>query len=198
MMSYIGHSSRAVLLDETRVDLISATRVSINHLTICQLNPPLNQFARMSLTRSTRVLNRSFLRPLAAPSLQIRSFVASGRRLGDYGSGEGDPKGEKPKEQGANPSADKEHPGPPPPKAGLGTGGGPTKGTAEGHNTSESKQEGGKRSYSTLSRRYSGSCVPSYAPFCSILIFRRVNKTVLDVKGVTKGRQAENSGGKAT
>ncbi|KAK3077474.1 hypothetical protein LTS18_010174, partial [Coniosporium uncinatum] len=107
----------------------------------------------MSLTRSTRVLNRSFLRPLTASSLQYRGFAVSSRCLADYGSGEGDPKGEKPKEQGANPSADKEHPGPPPPKVGQGSGSTPTKGTSDGHNPGEAKQSGGKRSYSTLSRR---------------------------------------------
>jgi hypothetical protein len=83
-----------------------------------------------------------------------------GRRFAsqDYGSGKGDPKGEKPQEQGSNPSADKEHPGPPPPKAGQGSGSTPTKGTAEGHNTDNAAQ-GQKRSFSTyrtLQFRHSG------------------------------------------
>jgi len=58
----------------------------------------------------------------------------------DYGSGEGNPVGEKPQQQGANPSADKEHPGPPPPKVGQGSGTTPTKGSPEGHNTGQSYQ----------------------------------------------------------
>jgi len=73
------------------------------------------------------------------------------RRLAhqDYGSGEGNPVGEKPQEQGANPSADKEHPGPPPPKAGYQSGGSPTKGSPEGHNTSSTKSPQQKRGFST-------------------------------------------------
>ncbi|KAL9094729.1 MAG: hypothetical protein Q9165_002999 [Trypethelium subeluteriae] len=89
----------------------------------------------------------------------------------DYGSGAGDPRGENPQSQGANPSADKEHPGPPPPQAGQGSGSTPTKGTAEGHNVSDSPSapssgggggssaqnsgsgaEGGKRQFSTSVR----------------------------------------------
>ena len=58
-----------------------------------------------------------------------------------YGGGEGDPKGETPQQQGANPvSADKEHPGPPPPDVGKGTGGGPTKAGSDGNNA---QQHGG-------------------------------------------------------
>jgi hypothetical protein len=69
----------------------------------------------------------------------------------DYGSGKGDPKGEKPQDQGANPSADLEHPGAPPPKEGEGSGGSPTKGTSTGHNTGESKQaQAQKRQFSTV------------------------------------------------
>lgn len=56
-----------------------------------------------------------------------------------YGGGEGDPKGEDPSSQGPNPSADLEHPGPPPPDVGKGTGGGPTKASGG----TESKAKGG-------------------------------------------------------
>lgn len=64
-----------------------------------------------------------------------------------YGGGEGDPKGEKPQDQGSNPSADKEHPGPPPPTEGQGSGGGPTKANESGHNTNDnaSSQGGGSQ-----------------------------------------------------
>ena len=58
-----------------------------------------------------------------------------------YGGGEGDPKGETPQQQGTNPaSADKEHPGPPPPDVGKGTGGGPTKAGSDGN---DAQQHGG-------------------------------------------------------
>jgi len=110
----------------------------------------------MSLTRTTLPLRRlQVLRPLSIPRSTIR-FAS-----GDYGSGAGDPKGENPQEQGANPSADKEHPGPPPPKVGQNTGGA-TKAGADGHNASQSTDTKptkgndptqGKRSFSTSARR---------------------------------------------
>jgi hypothetical protein len=100
----------------------------------------------MSLLRTTFIRNapRAFVR---SPALSV-----SGKRFAtsDYGSGSGDPKGEKPQEQGANPSADKEHPGPPPPKAGQGSGGA-TKADSTGHNTGAAKQQ--KKSFSTMARR---------------------------------------------
>ena len=46
--------------------------------------------------------------------------------------------------EGANPSADLEHPGPPPPSVGQGTGGGPTKKGAEGHNTPQNGSSSGQ------------------------------------------------------
>lgn len=109
----------------------------------------------MSLTRTTLPLRRLALRPSVISRSTIR-FAS-----GDYGSGSGDPKGEKPQEQGANPSADKEHPGPPPPKVGQNTGGA-TKGTSGGHNASQSTDTKpthgndptqGKRNFSTSARR---------------------------------------------
>lgn len=89
-----------------------------------------------------------------AAKQQKKSFSTMARRMAtqDYGSGSGDPKGEKPQEQGANPSADKEHPGPPPPKAGQGSGGA-TKADSKGHNTGAAKQQ--KKSFSTMARRMS-------------------------------------------
>ena len=52
------------------------------------------------------------------PAVAPKRFYAQG-----YGDGEGDPKGEHPESQGGNPSEHKEHPGPPPPKEGHGSGG---------------------------------------------------------------------------
>lgn len=102
-------------------------------------------------------LRTTFLRNTPRTFVRSPALSISGRRFAsqDYGSGSGDPKGENPQQQGANPSADKEHPGPPPPKAGQGSGSTPTKGTSTGHNTEQAK--GGnsqqKKSFSTLSRR---------------------------------------------
>jgi hypothetical protein len=75
----------------------------------------------------------------AAFSLTPRSFATS-----DYGSGKGDPRGENPQDQGANPSADLEHPGPPPPKEGQGSGAGPTKGGKEGGNSGNASEQSKK------------------------------------------------------
>lgn len=87
---------------------------------------------------TTRAVRLSLFRPAArfTPQLGAARRYASG----DYGSGTGDPRGENPQSQGPNPSADKEHPGPPPPSAGQNSGSTPTKGTPDGHNTEQSKQ----------------------------------------------------------
>lgn len=92
-------------------------------------------------------------RSLAAPR-QISRATAAFQSLhqrrpyahesSSYGGGEGDPKGETPQEQGSNPSAELEHPGPPPPKAGQGTGGGPTKAGSEGQNTQQNDSSSGQ------------------------------------------------------
>ena len=74
------------------------------------------------------------------PRTTLQSTYARQRRLyagSNYGGGEGDPKGENPQDQGANPSAGLEHPGPPPPSVGQGTGRGPTKKGADRHNTQQ-------------------------------------------------------------
>ena len=93
----------------------------------------------MSLTRT--FLRRSILASRPAPTRL--TFTTTRFASGDYGSGAGDPKGENPQDQGSNPSADLEHPGPPPPKAGQGSGGGPTKGSSTGNNTEASSQGDG-------------------------------------------------------
>lgn len=92
------------------------------------------------------LVRKTFTRPSFVAITSRATPITSLRYAsGDYGSGAGDPKGDNPQSQGANPSADKEHPGPPPPSVGQGTGSGPTKGTAEGHNTSAAEQgSGGK------------------------------------------------------
>lgn len=98
----------------------------------------------MSFTRSA--LRSSFLRPfLVGPRTQQLSRPTQRFASGDYGSGEGNPAGENPQDQGANPSEHLEHPGPPPPKVGKGTGAGPTKGSSDGTNQSDATQSGGEK-----------------------------------------------------
>lgn len=74
-------------------------------------------------------------------TIQQHRFYASQ----SYGGGQGDPKGENPQDQGSNPSAELEHPGPPPPDVGKGTGGGPTKKDEGGHNTQENASSGSSK-----------------------------------------------------
>ena len=72
----------------------------------------------MSLLRSTSFL-RSAARPATfRPALFARSQVRFATQ--DYGSGDGNPAGEKPQQQGQNLSEGIEHPGPPPPKVAKG------------------------------------------------------------------------------
>ena len=81
--------------------------------------------------------------------LQQHRFYAQS----SYGGGEGDPKGESPQQQGPNPSAHLEHPGPPPPDVGRGSGGGPTK-AGDGGNNPQQKgtSDGGESSGPTQSK----------------------------------------------
>lgn len=107
-----------------------------------------------------RPLNASRLSSTRTTSL---AFQQHRRYAGQsYGGGQGDPKGERPQEQGANPSAEQEHPGPPPPKVGQGSGGGPTKAGADGHNTQDGPSKGG-------SSRNSGASQSSGGPQPKIL-----------------------------
>jgi len=88
---------------------------------------------------------------------------------GDYGSGEGDPKGEKPKEQGTSPATTElEHPGPPAPDVGQGSSGstptkeGPGKGDStytpdHAGNNPAAKQGGGTGTPASGARSYSTS-----------------------------------------
>ena len=110
------------------------------------------------------------LRSLAAPRPIYRKLIpftsicqrrAYAHESSSYGGGAGDPKGENPQKQGSNPSAELEHPGPPPPKAGQGTGGGPTKAHEGGHNTQENESStGSSEKSSSSSGGVSGSSQP--------------------------------------
>ena len=106
----------------------------------------------MSLTRST--LGSAFLRPFVRRSAPVCSHLplSGGQRTyatGDYGSGEGDPKGEDPLNQGVSASADKEHPGPSPPKAAKGGSSPPAKDSSS--SSSSSSSSGGKDTSSSSS-----------------------------------------------
>ena len=65
----------------------------------------------------------SLLRSAAHPAAVRPAFFARTQvrfATQDYGSGDGNPAGEKPQQQGQNPSEGIEHPGPPPPKVARG------------------------------------------------------------------------------
>ena len=107
----------------------------------------------MSFLRSSTLV-RSFAATAPRVPIAHSAFTYQQRLYAQqsYGSGEGDPKGENPQEQGANPSADKEHPGPPPPDVGKGSGGGPTKAGGDGRqaqNTEQKSSSGGSGSGGT-------------------------------------------------
>ncbi|OCL04759.1 hypothetical protein AOQ84DRAFT_391328 [Glonium stellatum] len=114
----------------------------------------------MSALRRSISVRSNLLRPFLRSAPRITS-QATPRRFAsqDYGSGEGNPAGEQPQKQGANPSADKEHPGPPPPKVGQGSGTTPTKGSSEGHNTGQSQQSpsSGERNKSSSKKGKKGA-----------------------------------------
>ncbi|KAJ4392605.1 hypothetical protein N0V91_011353 [Didymella pomorum] len=65
----------------------------------------------------------SLLRSAARPAAVRPAFFARPQvrfATQDYGSGDGNPAGENPQQQGQNPSESLEHPGPPPPKVAKG------------------------------------------------------------------------------
>ncbi|KAI9843138.1 MAG: hypothetical protein M1837_006591 [Sclerophora amabilis] len=98
----------------------------------------------MSLFRLTPRITSPLIRTLPGHSLRSSSSPAltRGYAHSGYGDGSGDPKGGKPQDQGANTSADLEHPGPPPPSEGHGSGSGPTKGSSTGHNVTQESDPG--------------------------------------------------------
>ncbi|TKA76591.1 hypothetical protein B0A49_03318 [Cryomyces minteri] len=105
----------------------------------------------MSSLRRSSTLRSALLRPflLTTSPRTVLPLTAHRFASGDYGSGVGDPKGEKPQSQGSNPaSSDLEHPGPPPPKVGQGTGGA-TKADSQGHMSDAQQQSGSSGSAST-------------------------------------------------
>lgn len=103
-----------------------------------------------AVTRLTRLNNRAGvrsqvqrLRPFSS-TLQYPTQESSQ----GYGDGKGDPKGENPQEQGPSSDAQQraEHPGPPPPSAGQGTGGATKAGSGTKDPSQASAKSGGSRS----------------------------------------------------
>ncbi|KAL2067182.1 hypothetical protein VTL71DRAFT_1606 [Oculimacula yallundae] len=98
-------------------------------------------------TALSSITRRAAPRPIRQPSA-ARPISSSCARLATqgYGDGKGDPKGEKPQDQGASNTTkhNAEHPGPAPPSEGQGTGAGPTKGGKSPEDASA--QSGGARS----------------------------------------------------
>ncbi|KAL1799798.1 hypothetical protein ACET3X_000140 [Alternaria dauci] len=115
----------------------------------------------MSFLRPMSMLRSAALRPAlsAAPRAHVQARFATS----DYGSGKGNPAGETPEKQGANPSENLEHPGPAPPKVAQGqSSSSPNKDSNSNQNdspkpTSESpapsSNKSGKREFSTFARQ---------------------------------------------
>jgi hypothetical protein len=113
----------------------------------------------MSFLRPMSMLRSAALRP-AALSAAPRARMQVRFATQDYGSGEGNPAGEKPEKQGANPSENIEHPGPPPPKVAQGkSSSSPDKDSNSGQNekpkptSSSPTPPSGKREFSTSARQ---------------------------------------------
>ncbi|PNS15832.1 hypothetical protein CAC42_4284 [Sphaceloma murrayae] len=117
--------------------------------------------------RPIRLLRPLTTNPRGLTRLPARTSASSIRHASsDYGSPDGGQVTENVKDQGANPSAGKEHPGPAPPKAGQDTGKSGTKLGAQGHNVPNAQSDvrpsvgnektqggaGGKRGFSTSAR----------------------------------------------
>ncbi|KAH6616550.1 hypothetical protein C7974DRAFT_401983 [Boeremia exigua] len=72
----------------------------------------------MPFIRTIPLLRLAARPAVVRPALSSRTQVRFATQ--DYGSGDGNPTGEKPQQQGQNPSEHIEHPGPPPPKVARG------------------------------------------------------------------------------
>ncbi|KAF2016224.1 hypothetical protein BU24DRAFT_462405 [Aaosphaeria arxii CBS 175.79] len=111
----------------------------------------------MSFLRPISIVRTSALRPLsrrAAAAAAPRAYVPVRLAHQDYGSGDGNPVGENPQQQGKNPRSELEHPGPPAPKVGQG------KSSSSSSSSSSSKsgeEKGGHRTGGKGSNRDSPS-----------------------------------------
>jgi hypothetical protein len=140
-----------------------------NFFVNCNFNPSIHI---MSFVRPMSMLRSVALRP-AALSVAPRARMQVRYSTQDYGSGAGNPAGESPEKQGANPSENLEHPGPAPPKVARGqSSSSPDKDgnsaqnespkpSSESPAPSSSKGSSGKREFSTSARQMKASEEPA-------------------------------------
>ncbi|CAO2648071.1 Nn.00g089930.m01.CDS01 [Neocucurbitaria sp. VM-36] len=124
----------------------------------------------MSFLRPMSMLRSAALRP-AALSAAHRAGLQVRFATTDYGSGDGNPAGEKPQDQGKNASENLEHPGPPPPKVAEGkSSSSPNDDKSSANNStqkpsssssSSKNSPSGKREFSTSTRRWAESKEPA-------------------------------------
>ncbi|KAH7380044.1 hypothetical protein BKA66DRAFT_465589 [Pyrenochaeta sp. MPI-SDFR-AT-0127] len=108
----------------------------------------------MSILRPMSIRRSAALRPAAlsaAPRAHFQVRFASQ----DYGSGDGNPAGEKPQQQGKNPSENIEHPGPPPPKVAQGQSS--SSPNEDGSSSANNSTQKGSQSSSTSNKNSSSS-----------------------------------------
>lgn len=144
----------------------------------------------MSFIRATSL--RQF-QAIGTPALRTQraafSVLPCAQATSDYGSGKGDPKGEKPLDQGPNPSENLEHPGPPPPKQGEGSGSTPTKGGKQGSNSGEaSKQSKGTQNKGSPQPKISNPNEPSEASSSEV----REHNRQMDQRAETASNKASS------
>ncbi|KAF2852146.1 hypothetical protein T440DRAFT_420855 [Plenodomus tracheiphilus IPT5] len=97
----------------------STTTRRINNGLLYDMYAELGSRTDLTFLRPVSLLRSAALRP-AALSAAPRARVQVRFATSDYGSGDGNPAGEKPAKQGQNPSENLEHPGPAPPKVAQG------------------------------------------------------------------------------
>ncbi|KAF2244177.1 hypothetical protein BU26DRAFT_491547 [Trematosphaeria pertusa] len=112
----------------------------------------------MQFLRPSTMLRASALRPALSKApragLQVR-FASQ-----DYGSGEGNPAGENPQQQGKRPREELEHPGPPPPKVAQGKPGQETS-QASSQSSSQGSSQGTSATGSKSTNDSGGDSKPS-------------------------------------
>jgi hypothetical protein len=156
-------------LHSTSASQHSYLQLQQNVLVHCNPNPSIHI---MSFLRPMSMLRSAALRP-AALSAAPRARMQVRYSTQDYGSGTGNPAGETPEKQGANPSENLEHPGPAPPKVARGqSSSSPDKDDNSGQNASpkpssespapsSNKGSSGKREFSTSARQMKASEEPA-------------------------------------
>lgn len=153
--SCLGLSSDGVI-DSSRFSL-RTTITQVVHTTAHLVNYFTMTFSRSLFMLRSSALRRVTLSAVPRGRLQVR-FATS-----DYGSGDGNPVGEKPQQQGQNASENLEHPGPAPPKVAHGKSSSSPNSDQGGSNSSPKSDPGtsnaktdspsGKRKFSTSAQQ---------------------------------------------